>query len=134
MSLKSAPEKANASSNARSLDNYMSLPYSYLFIQDEEGQWFARVLELSGCMSDGATVQEAYDMVRDAQTVWIEFSLELGHSVPEPIGLENSLDQEQFFIPKSLQRKATRAAEREGVSLDEFVVAALEKAVASARS
>jgi antitoxin HicB len=39
--------------------------------------------DLPGCMSDGATPEEAVSNIQDA-IAWIEAARDLGHAVPQP--------------------------------------------------
>ena len=50
----------------------------------EGSGWLAEVPELSGCMSDGETPQEAVENVMDAIACWIEAAEEDGRPVPAP--------------------------------------------------
>lgn len=51
----------------------------------EHGAGFiATVPDLPGCMSDGATPEEAVSNVQDAIVAWIEAARDLGHPVPKP--------------------------------------------------
>jgi antitoxin HicB len=51
---------------------------------EEGGGFIATVPDLPGCMSDGATPEEALVNVQDAITTWIEAAHDLGHAVPKP--------------------------------------------------
>ncbi len=51
---------------------------------EEGGGFLATVPDLPGCMSDGATPEEAVSNIQDAITAWIEAARDLGHAVPEP--------------------------------------------------
>jgi predicted RNase H-like HicB family nuclease len=51
---------------------------------EDGGGFLATVPDLPGCMSDGATPEEAIANVQDAITVWIEAANDLGHDVPAP--------------------------------------------------
>lgn len=51
---------------------------------EEGGGFLATVPDLPGCMSDGATPEEAVSNIQDAITAWIEAARDLGHSVPKP--------------------------------------------------
>ncbi len=51
---------------------------------DEGGGFIATVPDLPGCMSDGATPEEALSNVQDAIITWIEAARDLGHEVPAP--------------------------------------------------
>ncbi len=48
------------------------------------GGYIATVPELPGCMSDGATREEAARNVKSAIEAWIEEAQELGRPIPEP--------------------------------------------------
>ena len=52
----------------------------------EDDCFVAEVPELAGCMSDGATYQEALANVEIAIREWIETARQLGRPVPEPKG------------------------------------------------
>jgi predicted RNase H-like HicB family nuclease len=50
----------------------------------EGGGFLALVPDLPGCMSDGASPEEAVTNVLDAIDTWIEAANDLGHAVPAP--------------------------------------------------
>jgi predicted RNase H-like HicB family nuclease len=51
---------------------------------DEGGGFLATAPDLPGCMSDGATPEEAVSNIQDAIITWIEAARDLGHAVPKP--------------------------------------------------
>lgn len=51
---------------------------------EDGGGFLATVPDLPGCMSDGATPEEAVANVQDAIFTWIEAAQDMGHAVPEP--------------------------------------------------
>lgn len=51
---------------------------------EDGGGFAATVPDLPGCMSDGATPEEALSNVQDAIITWIEAATDLGHTVPAP--------------------------------------------------
>lgn len=51
---------------------------------EEGGGFLATVPDLPGCMSDGATPEEAVSNIQDAIIAWIEAARDLGHAVPKP--------------------------------------------------
>jgi predicted RNase H-like HicB family nuclease len=51
---------------------------------EEGGGFLATVPDLPGCMSDGATPEEAVSNIQDAIAAWIEAARDLGHAVPKP--------------------------------------------------
>ncbi len=68
----------------KSLDYYMSLPYSLEVIPSEEGGWVIKVKELPGCMTQADNWEDVLDLVREAKQGWIEVALEYGDPIPEP--------------------------------------------------
>ncbi|MDB5615861.1 type II toxin-antitoxin system HicB family antitoxin [Tardiphaga sp.] len=48
------------------------------------GGYLATVPELAGCMSDGATPEEALHNVQDAIASWVEAAKEWKQEVPKP--------------------------------------------------
>jgi len=51
---------------------------------EEGGGFLATAPDLPGCMSDGATPEEAVSNIQDAIAAWIEAAHDLGHIVPRP--------------------------------------------------
>ncbi len=52
----------------------------------EDDSYIAEVPELSGCMADGQTYQEALSNAEKIIDEWIETAKELGRPIPEPRG------------------------------------------------
>lgn len=111
---------------------YLSLPYTRELIPDPEGGWFVRIKELPGCMSQGDTPEEAIQMIEDAMRGWLEAELRKGSSIPEPRVEEEYSGKFVIRVPKSLHRKLAELAEREGVSLNQWINTALAEAVGRA--
>ncbi len=57
-----------------------------IYWSDEDEAFIAEVPELSGCMADGATYQEALANIEIIIQEWIETAKELGRPIPEPKG------------------------------------------------
>lgn len=116
----------------RSVEEYLNLPYTIEVTRDTGEQsdgWFARVVELPGCMTQADSFDEIDEMVTDAMRAWIETALELGREIPEP-GSDDAYSG-KFVIrtPKSLHRALVEAAASDGVSLNAFVNVTLARAV-----
>jgi antitoxin HicB len=65
----------------------MSLDYSVhigRMAESDGGGYLATVPDLPGCMSDGATPEEALKNVQEAITSWIEAAREWTQEVPTP--------------------------------------------------
>ena len=112
------------------VNDYMNLPYNYIIqkLNDESGEYYyARVLELDGCQSDGETFDEAYQNVREAMKGYIQTKLDNGFSVPLPNTAEAYSGKFVMRIPKSLHQALSIEAEREGVSLNQYALYKLSR-------
>jgi antitoxin HicB len=111
------------------LDYFLKLRYPVTLIPDETGGYAVEIEGLPGCFSQGETVEEALQMIDEARRLWLEVAYEDGYEIPLPH--EEREYSGKFFIraPKSLHRTLDILADREGVSLNQFLVATLSKAV-----
>ena len=93
--------------------------------EDDGGGWLAEVPELTGCMSDGETQEEALANVQEAVRDWISAAKEKGARVPRPALFEEASFSGKFTLrlPKSLHRHLSERAEAEGVSLNQLILA-----------
>jgi antitoxin HicB len=117
------------------LEYFMGLPYTIEVTRDageEYSGWFARVVELPGCMTQGDTFEELGEMIEDAMRLWIETAAEDGQEIPEPRPAESYSGKFIVRVPRALHRELVEAADRENVSLNLFVSTALGKAVGGA--
>jgi len=112
----------------KTIEYYMNLPYTIELIPEPEGGWCVAIKELPGCLSEGDTVDEAIEMIHDAMRGWLEISLEEGHDIPEPKLDEDYSGKFVVRLPRSLHRQLAEIAEREGVSLNQFINVALARA------
>ncbi|MCD4752055.1 MAG: type II toxin-antitoxin system HicB family antitoxin [Anaerolineaceae bacterium] len=113
----------------KSIEYYLSLPYTRELIPEEDGGWFVRIKELPNCMSQGDTPEEAMRMIDDAMLGWLEVELEEGESIPEPREDEDYSGKFNTRVPKSLHRKLVEIAKADEVSLNQWIVSALSEAV-----
>ncbi|MGB0386939.1 MAG: toxin-antitoxin system HicB family antitoxin [Ardenticatenaceae bacterium] len=118
----------------KDFDYYMNLPYTIEIIHDTSDPlqpvWFAQVKELQGCMTEADTWEEINEMIHDAMAGWIDISLQKGLPIPEPQPVVENHARFTFGLPQSLHRHLVLAAQRDGVSLNQFVNVALSKAAA----
>lgn len=109
---------------------YMALPYRIELIPDtEDGGFVVSMPELPGCISQGDTVEEALEMIRDAQRGWLTVALKHGDPIPEPRPPEGYSGRLNVRVPRSLHRALADSAAAEGVSLNLFVATALARAI-----
>jgi antitoxin HicB len=111
----------------KDLEYYMSLSYTITLKRgDGEEYWIARVVELPHCMTHGATPEEALRDIEDAKREWLKSNLEDGLPIPEPAKFTG---QYHLRMPPSLHEALTLKSESEDVSLNQFMITALARAV-----
>ena len=101
----------------KTVEDYLRLPYTVEVIYDDSGQapgYFARVVELPGCMTQADTFAELGEMLDDAMRLWIGSALEDGHPVPEPRPAEEYSGKFVVRLPRSLHRELAEAAAHDG--------------------
>ena len=123
--------KRQPSGPSSAIDRYVSLPYHLSLSQsdEKEGEWLASVEELPGCTSRGESREQAVAGVQDAMTAWIEDALKKGKEIPEPRSATSHSGRLLLRMPRTLHAELTRVAERENVSLNQFITDSLASAV-----
>lgn len=115
-----------------SVEQYIGLPYHLMIVRDGEDKgkpWTASVEELPGCTSRGKTSEEALSGIEAAMASWIGAALEEGRDVPEPKSATSHSGRLLLRMPRTLHADLTRASEREGVSLNQFITDVLAGAI-----
>jgi predicted RNase H-like HicB family nuclease len=111
-------------------EEYLKKPYSRILIPDDEsGTYTAVILEFPGCIAQGDTPQEAYEHLEDAAKDWIKAALDLKQEIPSPSQSLSFGGKILLRLPKSLHRQSALIAEKEGVSLNQFIGSALAEKV-----
>ena len=95
-----------------------------IFWSDEDNGYVAVVPDLSGCSAFGDTAEEALRESEDAIEAWVRPEA-TGNAVPSPsqLPLQKKYSGKVLLrMPQSLHGKLCRAAEEEGVSLNQYMV------------
>lgn len=112
----------------RTVEEYMTLPYT-IEITPDEGTFFVKVRELEGCMSIGEMKTDALAMIEDAMREWLAVAIEDGIDIPLPEAMQTDRYSGKFplRLPKSLHRKLAVNAEKDNVSLNQYMVMLLSE-------
>jgi predicted RNase H-like HicB family nuclease len=122
------------SASSRKLKSVLMRPYARIVIPDDEsGTFTATILEFPGCVTQGATAEEAYANLEKAAAAWIDAALDLGQEIPDPIEANQYSGRFALRMPRGLHKSAAEHAEREGSSLNQFIVAAVAERVGAHR-
>jgi antitoxin HicB len=93
-------------------------------------RWTATVEELPGCEARGPTPERAAAAVAGAVERWVRDAEAEGREVPPPGAAAAHSGKLLVRMPRSLHAELVRASEREGTSLNAYIVAALAASVA----
>ena len=111
------------------LEYYLNLKYPVTITPSEDGGYVAEIEDLPGCFTQGETLEETYSNMEDARRLWIEIAYEDGQDIPEPGDKQEYSGNFIVRGPRSLHRKLDHMAQREGVSLNQYLVSTLSHAV-----
>ena len=89
---------------------------------DEDEAYIATIPEFPGLSAFGETEEEAIKEAKIALEGFIKVFEEDGCTIPEPQTLSEFSGQTRIRLPKSLHAKLARQADREGVSLNSYMV------------
>ena len=105
--------------------DFLKRPYARVVVPEEDGSFRAEIPEFPGCIALADTAPEALAMLEEVAASWLESALSKGQRIPEPIENSEFSGKLVLRMPKSLHKKAAFMAEREGVSLNQFIVTAV---------
>lgn len=99
--------------------------YTHLLIPDTTGGYCAEILEFPGCFAEGETAEDAMQALHRAAQAWIEAAQAQGQTIPVPLALQCYGGKIALRLPRSLHRQVVRFAAREGVSVNQWLLAAI---------
>lgn len=104
-------------------------PYARLVVPEADGTYRGEMLEFPGCLATGDTPTEALETLEGVADGWLQSALAHNQPIPEPVENTEFSGRLVLRMPKSLHKKAARLAEREGVSLNQFIVTCLAEQI-----
>ena len=119
---------------ARTPSEYLKKPYVRSVVPEADGSYGAEIIEFPGCIAVGDTAAQALENLENVAESWLESTIARGQRVPDPIENVGYSGKLVLRLPKTLHRKATHVAAREGVSLNQFIVTCIAEQVGGVRS
>ena len=117
------------------LEYYLGLEYSIDIVADPDGGYVALFPDLPGCGTQGETLEETIAMAKEARELWLECEYDVDPGrIPLPSYPPEYSGKFNVRIPKSLHHLLVDAAERDGVSLNQYVVMLLTRGEAEDRA
>jgi antitoxin HicB len=117
----------------KEISRHLRVQYPVLLHQVKEGNrtlYVAEYPDLPGCMSHGATANEALKNAEGAKRLWIRSRLEDRQPIPEPTEVVDFSGKFLVRMPKVLHRGLVQQAAQHGVSLNQYAVARLAETAA----
>lgn len=115
----------------KSIEYYLLLKYPYKIetIKDEDGGgYLISYPDLPGCISDGDTIEETLLNGEDAKKSWIKTAYEKSINISEPNSQQDKYSGRiTLRTPKSLHKNLVEQAEKEGISLNQYLIYLLSK-------
>lgn len=102
----------------------MKYPFKVFLAQvDDHLFWIAEAPSLKGCVGQGETIEEAINELEENERVWLETAEELGMNLPTiPVETVNEYSGKfTVRIAPSTHRDAAEHAQKEGISLNQYV-------------
>ena len=105
--------------------DYLKQPYQRVLTPEDEGGFSAEIPEFPGCYAEGETTEEALKNLEEVALAWLEAELESGRDIPQPWKCQEFSGRFALRMPKFLHNELVRSAEREGTSLNQYMVTKL---------
>ena len=102
-----------------------SRDYPFEVRKTEFDSYFISVVDLPGCTTEAETLAEALELLEDAKTAWIATALRSNRAVPTPQSDQAFSGKFVTRIGKTTHRRIAAAAQRDGVSLNAWVMEAI---------
>lgn len=105
----------------KNLEYYMNLQYRIEIVPDDlEGGYVVHFPELAGCISQGETIEEALENLKDAKRAWLEAAMDDLEVIPEPMSFEDYSGEFKLRMPRSLHKRLADGAKNEGISMNQY--------------
>ena len=124
----------DVTTETKPLDYYLGLEYPIDIIADPDGGYVAVFPDLPGCMTQGETLEEVIHMAKEARELWLDCEYDTDpNDIPMPSYPIDYSGKLNVRIPKLLHQLLIDAAERDEISLDQYVTMLLTRGEAEDR-
>ncbi len=123
---KKTTARPRASAHVRKL---LAQTYARILSPEGDGHFSAEILEFPGCSAQGTTPAEAYANLERAAEAWLAVWLSQGKEAPRPLTSAATTGRFALRLPTGLYMRASQAAARERVSLNQYIANAVAERV-----
>ena len=111
----------------KSLSFYLNRHYPTTFYPDDDGGFTVIIEDLPGCITQGDTIEEAFEMIAEARELWIESAYDHNDPIPPPSTEVEYSGKTMLRMPKYLHARLAESAKREDCSLNQYLVTLLSE-------
>ncbi len=114
----------------KKVEYYMNLPYTMTVKRhDDQGIYYlAGFVELPDLFMVGSTLEAAVKALQIEQPGYFEECIKRGFKIPVPAESQKYSGKLNFRMPKQLHQKVAVIAQSEGVSINQYLLAAVSQA------
>jgi len=114
----------------KKVEYYMNLPYTMMVKRhDDQGIYYlAGFIELPDLFMVGPTLEAAVKELQIEQPEYFEECIKRGFKIPVPAESQKYSGKLNFRMPKQLHEKVAVIAQSEGVSINQYLLAAVSQA------
>ena len=115
----------------KQVEYYMSLPYTMTikYRPEQGGYYVASYIELPDLTMTGDTPEAAVKELLIEKPEWFETCLKLGVKIPLPVEPQRYSGKIVVRMPPSMHESLIRIAKLEGISLNQYMLAAIAKSM-----
>lgn len=130
--MKAMAKKKTTTPARTRVEEYLARPYSRLVVPELDGSFRGEIIEFPGCISMGDTAADALANLEEVAAGWLESAIAKGMRIPDPLQSNEGYSGKLVLrLPKTLHKKATYGAAREGISLNQYIVSCIAEHVGS---
>ncbi len=107
------------------LDAYLDRQFPFRVVPDSGGGFLVEFPDLPGCYAQAERLDDVPRLAEKARTAWIQTAWEAGNDIPQPSEAPTYSGRLLLRIPPTLHRSLAESAEREGVSLNQYLLTLL---------
>jgi predicted RNase H-like HicB family nuclease len=104
-------------------------PYARVLTPESDGHYAAEIMEFPNCIATGETAAQALANLEQVAADWVAAALEQGQDIPDAMETAEYSGRLVLRMTRGLHRRAALLAEREGVSLNQFINTCLAECV-----
>jgi predicted RNase H-like HicB family nuclease len=115
----------------KDLNYYLNLPWTYhIEWSDPDKCFLGSIIELENNMTDGKTIEETFENLKDALMCYIETCIERNRTIPEPLKISHYKGNIAYRTTPERHYKLAKKASFLGKSISKLIDEVIDKEIA----